>query len=110
MNNLLVNREYLIDRDNPDQRYVNWYSALRYLENYKSVVDTEWTNMCSSAGDWEGYVVQRINGRNYLIPISQDNNYPRAGFTLYTGGLLASWEGEYKRADALEIFETCIGD
>ena len=108
MNNLLTEHEYLIDRDNPDERYVTWYSALHKLESFKSVVDADWTNTCSSAGDWDGYVVQRINGRNYLIPISQENNYPCPGYTLYTGRLLASWIGEYNKDDAINILSDCM--
>lgn len=104
MNNLLTERTYLIDRDLPQYKYVTWYSALHKLENYKSVVECDWTNTCSSAGDWEGYLVQRINGINYMIPISQENNYPGIGYTLYTGKLLASWPGEFKPEDALNIY------
>jgi len=107
-NNLLTNREYLIDRDSPEYRYVNWYSALHFLENYKSVVCAEWTNTCSSAGDWDGYLVQHIGNHNFLIPISQTNNYPRLGYTLYTGDLIASWKGEYNSEDALTIFCDCM--
>jgi hypothetical protein len=101
---LLEDKTYLIDRDDPDQRFVNWYSALRYLKNFKSVVYAEWTNMCSSAGDWEGFIVQHIGNTNYLIPISQENNYPRIGYTLYTGKVVESWSGEFDQYYAESIF------
>lgn len=103
-NNLLTNRKYLIDQGSPEHKYINWYSALHFLENYKSVIKTEWTNTCSSAGDWDGYLVQHIGNCNFLIAIFQENNYPRFGYTLYTGDLLASWKGEFKDDDAFSIY------
>jgi hypothetical protein len=103
-NNLLTNRKYLIDQD----RRVTWYSALYFLENYKSVACAEWTNTMSSAGDWDGYIVQHIGNYNFLIPIFQENNYPRLGFTLYTGDLIASWKGEYNSKEALNIYCECM--
>lgn len=103
-NNLLTNRKYLIDQGSPEHKYINWYSALHFLENYKSVIKTEWTNTSSSAGDWDGYLVQHIGNCNFLIAIFQENNYPRFGYTLYTGDLLASWKGEFKDDDAFSIY------
>ena len=77
MNNLLTNRQWNIEG--------TWYAPEEHLEKYKSVVKTGYITMSSSAGDWEGMFVQKLNGWYYFIPFSQENNYPRSGFTLYTG-------------------------
>ena len=107
-NNLLTSRKYVVDEKNSLDKRITWYSALHLLKNYKSVVSAEWTNTSSSAGDWDGYLVQHIGNHNFLIPIFQENNYPRFGYTLYTGDLIASWKGEYKQDDALNIYLECM--
>jgi hypothetical protein len=87
MNNLLVNRQYNV--------LGNWYAPQHFLdENFKSVVKSDYWHDSSSSGDWDGYFVQKIGNISYLIRFSQENNYPRWGFTLYTGNVLAFVKGD----------------
>lgn len=73
-----------------DKTYVtktnNWYAPTKEIEeNYKSVVNAVLMDTTSSAGDWSGFIVQKI-GKHKLIAIgfSQYNNYPHDGFCLMT--------------------------
>lgn len=64
----------------------NWYAPSReFSEKHKSVEAMELMDTTSSAGDWEGFLIQKI-GKNTMVAIGfyQENNYPHAGFTLYT--------------------------
>ena len=96
---LLVNRE-LNDLD-------NWYAALHRLKDYKSVECADYYNTMSSAGDWEGFIVQRIGNKRYLILFFQENNYPRGrGFTAYTDEKpIACWKGKMEFEDVCEIID-----
>ena len=62
----------------------NWYAPQKYLESKNSIVDTYLYDRTSSAGDWTGYLVQKIGGCYYVIIFWQENNYPGKGFTLHT--------------------------
>ena len=62
----------------------NWYGCRDIFDKFKSIVECELTITSSSAGDWEGYITQKIGKRSYVIPFSQENNYPRRGFTIRT--------------------------
>ena len=94
MNNILTNREY-----NINQGRVNWYSPSEFIRDFQSVVKVELFDTMSSAGDWSGYFIQKIKDNSYLIPFSQENNYPRYGYTLYTGNVILSWKGEISQDD-----------
>lgn len=65
----------------------NWYAAIKEFKNrYPSVVRHEFMNTTSSAGDWDGFLIQRTGSRSAVaIPFWQENNYPNSGFTLRTG-------------------------
>lgn len=65
----------------------NWYAPVCELqEKYKSIVGAHFMDTTSSAGDWGGFIIQRSGKKTYVaIPFYQENNYPHAGFTLYTG-------------------------
>ena len=54
-------------------------------EKYPSVIATELVDMTSSAGDWNGFLIQKT-GKNSFVAIgfSQYNNYPHHGFMLGT--------------------------
>jgi len=80
---LLVNREWQISG--------NWHQPEHKFDDFKSVRHSELWNTTSSAGDWTGFIIQKIKSRCYLIPFYQSNNYPRGGYTLTTGDLMASW-------------------
>jgi hypothetical protein len=92
---LLVNRE--INTADFENLPKSWYAALRYFEGFKSVVSCDFYNTSSSAGDWEGYIQQKINGHYYIILFSQSNNcnWPHGGYTLYTGDISASSESAF---------------
>lgn len=64
-NNLLLNREYNVQG--------TWYKPSDFLyENFKSVVRVELIDTTSSAGDWSGMIVQKINKTYYLIIFTQE--------------------------------------
>lgn len=77
MKQLLLNREYQVEG--------HWNRPRAFLtENFKSVESAVLMQTSSSAGDWEGVFVQKLHGTYYVIPFSQENNYPSSGFTLRT--------------------------
>lgn len=101
MCNLLINREIVLNKGR-----VNWYSALDYFRKFKSVYLVDFYDTCSSAGDWSGYVVQRIKNRFYMILFSQENNWPHSGYSVCTGeNVIASWDGELSRGDIDSILD-----
>ena len=63
----------------------NWYAPQKFLKSFPSVVEAEYINTTSSAGDWDGYLIQKIGNRYHVIFFFQENNYPGGGFTLTTG-------------------------
>jgi hypothetical protein len=82
----------------------SWYAPREYFQRFASVKDVEIFNTTSSAGDWEGYIVQKIGKRSYVIMFSQENNYPYAGFTARTDDRpLISFEGEMDSDEIGEI-------
>ena len=89
MNNILINRKY-----NINQGKVGWYSPRDFINDFASVQKVDFWDTMSSAGDWGGYFIQKIKNTSYLIPFSQLNNYPKNGYTLFTGEIIASWQGE----------------
>lgn len=64
----------------------NWFSpACEFHEKHKSILRMVYMDMTSSSGDWSGFVVQKTGKRKaHCIGFEQVNNYPHAGFTLYT--------------------------
>jgi hypothetical protein len=91
---LLENRK--VNTADDDTLPRSWYAPREYFNRFPSVDHTELWNTTSSAGDWDGYIIQKLNGWYHLIPFNQENNYPYAGFTLYTGKVVLSWKGTYK--------------
>lgn len=88
----LTNREFAITSKESSNGRVTWYTPTEYLkEKFVSVMKTEFENTSSSAGDWDGFLLQR-NGHSVLvIPFWQENNWPSEGFTLQTGEILGSF-------------------
>jgi len=82
---LLTNRVY--NSNDYDVRD-NWYAIENILKQFQSVKRVELFDTCSSAGDWQGYFIQYLNYKYYMIGFSQNNNYPRRGFTGYTTNVL----------------------
>lgn len=108
---LLTNRT--INTADLDTLPRSWYAPSEYLRGFKSVLKVELWDTSSSGGDWSGYFIQRLNGRSYLIPFSQDDNYPRAGYTLYTGDIITSWMGNITEEEVNNMMveyttESCI--
>ena len=73
-----------------DRTYVtktnNWYApTCEYQASHKSVMRIVLMDMTSSAGDWAGFLIQKLGKHSAVcIGFNQENNYPGAGFTLYT--------------------------
>lgn len=75
----------------------NWYAPKDFLQQFKSVKYVELLNTSSSAGDWDGLVFQVLNKRCYVIPFSQNNNYPSDGFELLTGDVICKTTDDFDK-------------
>jgi len=64
----------------------NWYApTCEFHEKYPSILQVVLVDQTSSAGDWNGFIIQRTGkNRAQCIGFEQVNNWPRDGFTLYT--------------------------
>lgn len=63
----------------------NWFAPLcEFWGRHKSVYFAEYMDMTSSAGDWSGYIAQRIGNNVYAIGFSQENCWEGDGFNLCT--------------------------
>lgn len=93
---LLLEREFKVNG--------NWHSILNKLREFKSVEFANFFDTTSSAGDWGGFIVQKIKDVRYLILFYQENNFPRSGFTITTESHpLSKWNGLLQPHDVLEI-------
>jgi hypothetical protein len=95
-----------------DKTYVTrpntWYAAIKEFKNqYPSGIYYEFMNTTSSAGDWDGFLVQKL-GKNKAVAIrfSQQNNYPDDGFTLYTAEH-PFYSGDCKKREFYENAGNC---
>lgn len=80
-----------------------WYAPQEFLEKYKSVVKTGYLDQTSSAGDWSGYVLQKIGKTFHVILFWQSNSYPNSGFDVTTDAFpLLSFDGEMPTEKELE--------
>lgn len=89
MSNLLSNKQFTING--------NWYAPKNELyANFKSVSRVELMNTMSSAGNWDGLLVQTLTFKgktySYIIPFWQTNNWPSDGYTYGTGDVFARTE------------------
>lgn len=88
--NLLIEREFCIDSEAANGGRLTWYTPTEHIkEKYPSVLDTEFTQTSSSAGDWNGLIVQRQGGGVAVIPFSQENHW--YSFVLNTGKKITSF-------------------
>ena len=88
--NVLENREFTVGEAEAGGGRLTWYTPVRHLkERYSSIIHTEYENTSSSAGDWDGYIIQRIGRNAILLPFSQENRH--RCFTLNTGDRIASF-------------------
>lgn len=92
---LLENKTYVTETN-------NWYAPSReFREKHSSIKRMVLMNTTSSAGDWSGFFIQKTGKRSAVaIPFWQENNYPRAGFTLCTGTA-------FMKGDCSEDFYNC---
>jgi len=81
----------------------NWYAPARYLRELKNVVQADYIEQCSSAGDWTGFFIVKYKNNYYLYIFSQENNYPSSGFTLRTGKYAASSEHMFTEEEVYQI-------
>lgn len=87
----------------------NWYAPTEYLERQESVVMAELMNTCNSAGSWEGLFVYSDGDCYYVIAYSQENNYPRGGYTLFTEELpVATFSKMPQKEDLCRIYSRMI--
>lgn len=63
----------------------SWYDLLETISNKKSVVFAEFFDTTSSCGDWSGVIIQKLGNGLYCRAFTQENNYPRGGFTITLG-------------------------
>lgn len=94
---LLTNRDFTVEGD--------WYAPLNKLTNYKSVIEVDHINQTSSAGDWDGYFIQKIWNKYFLIFFNQANGWPFNCFKLYTGDVIATSNEMFSKEEIYEIYE-----
>ena len=95
MKSLLLGRNYHVDG--------KWFEPQKFLENFKSVVRAEYLNQTSSAGDWTGYILQKIGKTFHIILFWQTNSYPASGFDIATdANEMYSFTGEEPTKEELE--------
>lgn len=81
---VLTGRQITITQNDVAGR-LTWFSPVEYLKRrYASVVEVGLYECSSSAGDWGGYLIQKIGRRFYLIFFQQENLYPRNAFSVTT--------------------------
>jgi len=92
---LLTNREFQIDG--------GWHAPAEYLRSFKSVKQAKYLDTSSSVGDWCGIMVQKLGDTNYVIGFCQTNNFPRGGYSLYTGSVEKTFEGKMTQEQFAEV-------
>ncbi len=81
---VLTDRQITITQNDVAGR-LTWFSPAEYLKRrYASVVDAGLYECSSSAGDWGGYLIQKIGRTFYLILFQQENLCPRNAFSVTT--------------------------
>lgn len=99
---LLSEREFIITSEESRGGRLTWYTPTEHLKDkYPSVLQAELTDTTSSAGDWNGLLVQRQGRTVFVIPFSQENRW--RSFVLNTGKPIArfpyrNWRAQYETA------------
>ena len=83
MGNIIKNREFVVKNKYGHTRTSDVKEFIK--DKYKSVVNVEFCETTSSAGNWSGLIIQELRGKCYAIPFSIENRYPDDGFNVYTG-------------------------
>lgn len=86
MGNLITNRDFIAA--NKAGRTTTTDVKDIIMSKFKSVVNVEYLDTTSSAGDWSGMIVQQLKGKCYGIPFSIENRYPYDGFMVHTHNLV----------------------
>jgi hypothetical protein len=62
------------------------FAPKRFIkENFASVVYCDYMDTSSSAGDWTGLIIQKLNNKLYATVFSQENTFPcREGFDFFS--------------------------
>lgn len=76
----------------------DWYAPQQFLQQLYGVEKVEILDTTSSAGDWSGYFLvtneDETKPQLSLIPFSQENNFPKAGYTLHSGEIYDTFSPE----------------
>lgn len=103
MNKALLTRREINTADHKDLPS-SWYGPQEYFWSYKSVKDVVLFDTTSSSGDWQGYILQELNKKKYVIIFSQENNWPHRGYTAYTNETpLFSFQGDMTEEEILSV-------
>lgn len=93
---LLINREYEVEG--------TWYAPLNHFRDMNSVVRCNHYETTSSAGDWSGYVLQKIGKFYYVILFWQENIAWTPYFRVHTDSKpFAKFGFEPKEDDIFEM-------
>lgn len=86
----------------------NWYAPSREFQAlYPSILGAIFMNQASSAGNWSGFIIQKTGTKSAVaIGFCQENNYPYAGFTLYTAEY-PFYKGDFTDPKFVENVENC---
>lgn len=96
MNDLYINQEVQVDG--------SWYAPLEHLKEQEGVTEAHHWDTTSSAGDWDGYFIQKQGNKYYLITFYQENNgFGNVGFTLHTDGVRFEFETKPKEEEIPEL-------
>lgn len=89
----------------------SWYGGLKLLKsNYSSIAKADFNDTTSSAGDWSGYILQKIGSTYYCIPAFQENQYPSGGYKTYTGNTnIYVFYTKYVDIELSEIWDVLMG-
>lgn len=88
-----------------------WFEGLNQLENrYPSIKKSGFYDTSSSAGDWNGYILQKAGYTYYAIPVSQENRYPKDGLFTKTGDYYTYvFYTRYVNIELSEIWDILLG-
>ena len=104
MSKILTNRCIVLNER------INTSDVLRIIkERFSSVLDIEYMDTTSTAGDWSGIIVQKI-GKTKCVAIifSIENIFWRDGFNVYTDDVYFDLPFNYTLDDLCELFEEKI--
>jgi hypothetical protein len=105
MSKILTNRCIVLNER------INTSDVLRIIkERFSSVLDIEYMDTTSTAGDWSGIIVQKI-GKTKCVAIifSIENIFWRDGFNVYTDDVYYELPLKYTLEDLQKVYADKIG-